>query len=108
MAMPGALQALPEIASRPAGGKSVTILSADNIARKTDPAAKYGARIAASCERYFPTHLHTLDPPPPALTLLGNAALTAWPTCAIVGARNASAAGGKIARAMTAAPGRAG
>ncbi len=103
-----ALEALPEIASRAARGKSVTIPPADSIAREIEAAAKYGARIVASCEPDFPTLLHALDPPPPALTLLGNAALAAQPSCAIVGARNASAAGRKIARDMAAELGKAG
>lgn len=84
-----ALEALPEIASRAARGKSATIPPPDSIAREIDAAAKYGARIVASCEPDFPALLHALDPPPPALTLPGNAGLAAQPTCAIVGARNA-------------------
>lgn len=103
-----ALAALPEIAARAVRGKSVAIPSADSIAREIDAATKYGARIVASCEPDFPALLRALDPPPPALTLLGSAALAAQPTCAIVGARNASAAGRKIARDMAAALGKAG
>lgn len=103
-----ALAALPEIAARAARGKAVTIPPADVIRRELDAAAKYGARIVASCEPDYPALLRMLDPPPPALTLLGKAALAAEPTCAIVGARNASAAGRKIARDMAAALGKAG
>lgn len=103
-----ALAALPEIARRAARGKQVSIPPADSIAREIDAAAKYGARIVASCEPDFPALLRALDPPPPALTLLGKAPLAAEPTCAIVGARNASAAGRKIARDMATALGKAG
>lgn len=69
---------------------------------------RYGARIVASCEPEFPHLLRSLDPPPPVLTLLGNAALGEAPACAIVGARNASAAGRKTAREMAAGLGKAG
>ncbi len=103
-----ALDALPEIASRAVRGKAVEIPSADSIARELDATTRYGARIVASCEPDFPLLLRALDPPPPVLTMLGKAALAAEPTCAIVGARNASAAGRKIARDMAAALGKAG
>lgn len=104
----GALAALPEIASRVARGKSITLPQADSIARELDAAARYGARIVASCEPDYPRLLRALDPPPPVLTMLGKAPLATEPTCAIVGARNASAAGRKIARDMAAALGKAG
>ncbi|MBY9067093.1 DNA-processing protein DprA [Hyphomonas sp. WL0036] len=103
-----ALAALPEIASRVARGKSITIPPTDQIAREIEAAARYGAQIVASCEPAYPALLRLLDPPPPVLTLLGKASLAAEPTCAIVGARNASAAGRKIARDMAAALGKAG
>ncbi|MEH6410179.1 MAG: DNA-processing protein DprA, partial [Hyphomonas sp.] len=48
-----------------------------------------------------------LAPPPPILTLLGRASLAAQPTVAIVGARNASAAGRKLARDIAAGLGGA-
>lgn len=62
----------------------------------------------ASSEPEFPHLLRSLGPPPPVLMLLGNAALGEAPACAIVGARNASAAGRKIAREMAAGLGKTG
>lgn len=103
-----ALDALPEVAHRSARGKAVIIPDTSSVEQELEAATRYGAQIVASCETGFPALLHALDPPPPVLTLLGNPALAAEPACAIVGARNASAAGRKIAREMAAALGKAG
>lgn len=103
-----ALEALPGIAARAVRGKGVDIPPMAAIEKELDAARRYGARIVASCEPDFPHLLRSLDPPPPVLTLLGNAALGEAPACAIVGARNASAAGRKIAREMAAGLGKAG
>lgn len=103
-----ALAALPEIAARAVRGKGADIPPVADIEREIETARRYGAQIVASCEPTFPRLLRSLDPPPPVLTLLGNAALGEAPACAIVGARNASAAGRKIAREMAAGLGKAG
>ena len=70
-----ALEALPGIAARSARGKGVDIPPRAAIEKELDAVRRYGARIVASCEPEFPHLLHSLDPPPPVLTLLGNAAL---------------------------------
>lgn len=66
-----------------------------NMARASWPAAKQ-------------TSPRSCAPLPPILTLLGCASLAAQPTVAIVGARNASAAGRKLARDIAAGLGEAG
>ena len=68
----------------------------------------YGARIIASCEPDYPTLLRAVDPPPPVLSVLGNNRHFEQDSLAIVGARNASAAGRKIARDMAESLGKAG
>jgi DNA processing protein len=103
-----ALDALPEIARRAGRGRPIIAPSIDEVEAEIAAALKYGARIVASCEADFPPLLRTLAPPPPTLTLLGRAALAAQPTVAIVGARNASAAGRKLARDISAGLGAAG
>lgn len=71
-------------------------------------AQRYGARIVLSSDTNYPALLRDLAPPPCVLTLLERPELAAWPTVAIVGARNASAAGRKIAPDMAAELGRNG
>lgn len=68
----------------------------------------YGARLIASCEPEYPALLRAVDPPPPILSVLGNTKLFDQDSLAIVGARNASAAGRKIARDMCEELGKAG
>ncbi len=103
-----ALAALPEIASRMAKGRQIDLPPVGAIEDEMDATARCGARIIASCEPDFPKLLVSLDPPPPVLTVIGNLALAREDAVAIVGARNASAAGRKIARDMAAELRRAG
>lgn len=67
-----------------------------------------GARILCACEPAFPGNLAAITPPPPLITIKGRAALFSRPAVAIVGARNASAAGQRLAREMAAGLGAAG
>jgi DNA processing protein len=64
--------------------------------------------MIASCEPDFPPGLAAVDPAPPLLWVLGDAALLGRRPVAIVGARVASAAGRRFARTLAAAIGEAG
>ncbi len=103
-----ALAALPDIAGRVAKGRRIEVPAVAIIEDEIAATLRLGARLLASCEPDFPKLLTALDPPPPLLTVLGNMALARPDAVAIVGARNASAAGRKIARDMAAELGRAG
>ncbi len=103
-----ALAALPDIAGRVAKGRHIALPPVAVIEDEIAATQRLGARLIASCEPDFPKLLTALDPPPPLLVLLGDAALARPESVAIVGARNASAAGRKIARDMAGELGRAG
>ncbi len=64
--------------------------------------ADYGAEIICAGETRFPAMLKWLSPPPPLLTFKGNWQLAQGKCVALVGSRQASAAGRKLARQMTA------
>jgi DNA processing protein len=103
-----ALEALPEL-SRKAGRAAA--LKPPPRARIDDEIAeadRHGARIIAACEPDFPDMLAAIPDPPPVLFLRGHAALFEKPAMAIVGARNASAAGRKMARTLASHLGAAG
>lgn len=103
-----ALDALPSL-SRSAGRKRPLIApSRDDIARELEATERFGACVLLASDRDFPPLLHALDPPPPVLSALGDTAMAARSCVAIVGARNASAAGRKIARDLAAGLGAAG
>ncbi len=92
-----ALEALPELARRGGAHGAGRILSRREAEREIEAAARIGARYVALGESDYPARLATIDDAPPLLALRGDAAVLAMPTVAIVGARNASAAGQKFA-----------
>lgn len=63
----------------------------------------YGAQILCACEDAFPKLLKQFSPPPPVLIVFGDIALAHRRCVAIVGARQASAAGRKMARDIASA-----
>ena len=103
-----ALKALPEIARR--GGRTDAPRSPSIVEAQSeiDAGEALGARLLIGAERAFPFPLASLDPPPPVLWAWGDAALLARPLVAVVGARNASAAGRRMARDLAAGLGEAG
>ncbi|MDX2028928.1 MAG: DNA-processing protein DprA [Alphaproteobacteria bacterium] len=91
-----ALEALPSMAQR--GGKrsfAIPPVSAveDEIARSR----KYGAKIIALNEPDYPEALAAIEDAPPLLTVLGDVSLLHKRILGIVGARNASLNGRKMA-----------
>ncbi|WP_374547451.1 DNA-processing protein DprA, partial [Rhodoblastus sp.] len=87
-----ALRALPELI-RQGKGRAVVIASRDNVLREWEQAEKLSARFIASCEPDYPPSLRAIDAPPPLIAMRGDAALLQRPMVALVGSRNASAAG---------------
>ncbi len=102
-----ALAGLPRITAR-AGAANGEIPSPSDADAEIAAGAALGARLIASCEPEYPALLAAVDPPPPLIWVRGDAALLAKPTIAIVGARSASAAGQRFARALAADLGQAG
>lgn len=97
-----ALEALPDLARR--GGRSgPQNLWTENAAiAELEAGEDLDARLHFVGEDSFPRLLATLDPPPPLIWTRGDASLLSTRTIAIVGARNASAAGQRFARALAA------
>lgn len=73
-----------------------------------DMAAERGATLLFAEDDDYPAALAELSPPPPVLTVLGDTTLLHRPAIALVGARDASAAGRKIAMELAASLGKAG
>lgn len=92
-----ALDALPDIARR-GGRKSIHICPRDKAEAELDAAAKAGAMPLFTIEPGFPRLVALLENPPPLLYVKGRTELLNAPALAIVGARQASAAGIKVAR----------
>ena len=103
-----ALEALPRLASRGGSSRNPAIATEAQIDAEIAAGEALGARLMVSCDADFPQLLAELDPAPPAIWIRGDPALLARPTVAIVGARTASAAGQRFARALASELGGAG
>lgn len=90
-----ALEAAPRLAHR--GGGELKPYPASAAERELEALARLGGRMIASCEADYPRGLRALEAPPPMLSILGHGLLMRREMVAMVGARNASALGRKLA-----------
>jgi len=102
-----ALDALPELAAR-GGAAAYRPCSVEAVEAECEAAARIGAVLRVLGDAEYPPLLAAIDTPPPALWIRGDPAIFARPAVAIVGARNASAAGLRTARGLARDLGAAG
>jgi DNA processing protein len=88
-----ALSALPELARRGGAGRPIRVAGVDEIEREIEESLRLGVRFIAYCEPDYPPLLRHIDAAPPLLALRGREEALQQPAVAIVGSRNASAAG---------------
>lgn len=101
-----ALENLPLLAK--SRGRHVRIPSIADIEAEMRQADRCGVRLLASGEADYPAQLLEIDGPPPILAVRGNLELLHMRAVAIVGARNASASGRKMAARLAAGLAEAG
>ncbi|KQX42720.1 DNA processing protein DprA [Devosia sp. Root436] len=94
----GALDALPGLLRRT--GKPLRMPTKAEAEDEIAGLARYGARLVASGEADYPPLLAYIPAAPPLVTMAGGQNLDWLRTVAIVGARNASAAGIKMTRLL--------
>jgi DNA processing protein len=102
-----ALEALPDLARR-AGRLTIRVASRAEAEREVDELRRLGGRLVAQGEADYPRPLLAIETAPPLIALRGSAEALNQPTVAIVGSRNASAAGGAFAERLAAELGQAG
>ncbi|HML13720.1 MAG TPA: DNA-processing protein DprA [Xanthobacteraceae bacterium] len=102
-----ALAQLPELARR-GGAATVRICSRAEAERELAAARALGVRLIGLAEAAYPARLAEIDDAPPLISVRGNLAALARPMVAMVGSRNASAAGSKIAAQLARGLGEAG
>ena len=95
-----ALAALPGLARRGGAAGPQRICSAEEAAAELQAARARGVVFVALGEPDYPARLPMIDDPPPLLAVRGQLAMLARPLVAIVGSRNASAAGVKFAERL--------
>lgn len=102
-----ALEALPDLIRR-GGAHGRAVPPVERIEAELEAGERAGARLIVLGDADYPGMLAAVDPPPPLLWALGDAALMARPCIAVVGARIASAGGQRIARGLSQQLGEAG
>jgi DNA processing protein len=103
-----AIEMLPEIMVAGGANRLVRVPSVAEAEAELELAQRCGARFVALGDHDYPQTLKRMDNPPPLLAVKGTAAVFGLPPVAIVGARNASLAGIKMARTLALELGRNG
>ncbi len=97
-----ALRAVPALSTRGGRNKALRIPTAAAAEDAISAHERLGAAVVACGEADYPPLLAQIADPPPILSVRGHAHLLRRPAVAVVGARNASAAGGRFARQIAA------
>jgi DNA processing protein len=103
-----ALAALPGLARRGGASRPARICSAEEAAAELKAARARGIDFVALGEPDYPPRLQMIDDAPPLLAVRGQRSIMNRPLVAIVGSRNASAAGAKFAERLARHLGEAG
>jgi DNA processing protein len=104
----GALEALPDLARRGGAAGPARICTREEAARELKAARLLGVTFVATGEPDYPRRLQMIDDAPPLIAVRGRLAALALPMVAMVGARNASAAGVRFAERLAHDLGQAG
>ena len=92
-----ALEQLPRLAARAGRSKPPKVPSVAEAKAESDRIERFGARLIAACEPDYPASLAAIEDAPPIIAAGRNTALFNRPSIGIVGARNASLNGKRLA-----------
>ena len=95
-----AIEALPELSQRGGLRRGLKLYPQDRAEQDLARGNGFGARCVALCEKDYPNLLREIPSAPPLIWMMGDAELVPKPSIAIVGARNASAAGLRFTRTI--------
>jgi DNA processing protein len=95
-----ALRALPDLARRGGAARATKIFSREEAERELLEGRALGVTFVALGEPDYPPRLQAIDDAPPLIAVRGNLAVLGQPMIALVGSRNASAAGVKFAERL--------
>jgi DNA processing protein len=103
-----ALAQLPRLGRRGDGARPIAAMPRAEAERELAALDRLGAALVCWGEPDYPSALVAVDDAPPVLTVLGSRDLLRPPMVAVVGARNASANGRRLAHDLAAGLGAAG
>jgi DNA processing protein len=103
-----ALEALPSLIKQGKTGRPIRIFGVEEAEQELEAMDRLGAIFLALCEPDYPALLRRIDSAPPLLAVRGNFISLRRSKVAIVGARNASAAGLAFTEQLARGLGRAG
>ena len=95
-----ALEALPDLARRGGAIRNPRVFSREEAEREFEASRRRGVALIALGEADYPARLAAIDDAPPLIGVRGKLATLATPMLAMVGSRNASAAGMKFAERL--------
>ena len=101
-----ALDALPDLARQ--AGRNIRLCTMPEAEREMEALRRLGGRLIALGEAPYPRPLQAIDTAPPLIAVLGQAEVLSRPCVALVGSRNASAAGMKFTARLARDLGEAG
>src|SRR4051812_27041963 len=90
-----ALRALPDLARRGGAARATKICSREEAERELLAARSLAVEFIALGEPHYPPRLKAIDDAPPLIAVRGQQDVLGQPMIALVGSRNASAAGVK-------------
>jgi DNA processing protein len=102
-----AIAGAPRLSLRGGRARAIRIAGREEARREADALSAAGGRLIAWGEEAYPEPLAAIHDPPPVISVRGHAHLLSTRAVAVVGARNASAAGRRFAREIAAGLGRA-
>ncbi|WP_108051930.1 DNA-processing protein DprA [Bosea sp. 124] len=101
-----AVEALPDLARQ--AGRDIRICTMAEAEREAEALRRLGGRLVAMGEAHYPRPLQAIDTAPPLIAVLGRPEVLLRPCVALVGSRNASAAGLKFTARLARDLGEAG
>ncbi len=96
-----ALEAVPDWARRGGASGPVRVCSRADAEREWSESVRRGVALVALGEPDYPTRLGMIDDPPPLIGVRGTTEILDRPAIAVVGSRNASAAGIRLAERLS-------
>ncbi|MDF1607087.1 DNA-processing protein DprA [Hoeflea sp. YIM 152468] len=103
-----AIEQLPELSRRGGAARTIRVASIEEAERELEAARRFGAVFVGIGEPDYPPALRRIDGAPPLISALGDLSLATQVSVGIVGARNASVSGAKMAARMARELGAAG